>query len=1106
MISRSEIMNLTDSTSYFKGEELYENSQVLGFELYEDKERAVDHIYGTVSGSGRKQYSVMLDYNKAKGYLEDLYCECPIYHNYGSVCRHCVAIMLEYMDYVNICERTSLDYEPMGRSQILPGQSGGTQSRKQPVQITVPRTTPKMQELLMKRKKQRELPFVQQESYGKVRLEPTLEFLDPSNINVEFKIGVSYMYVLKDVLSFLTNLSNQAEYKYGAKLNIVHSMEMFDEGARSLIRFLQSWMSQNGDRYLGYSNYSRYYSYAALRYISLTLSELEQFLEAMGERDFQGHVQGHKEYSWKCTREPLPRMMKITGSENGAEIQINQFSGYLAKNSVIYFFEGKIYLVPREEIAPIEDFIEMMADIPTNTIFIENKDLPAFCRDLLPELERCYACTKENFNERDYAVTPATFEFYLDSPQRDMITCKPVAVYGDKKYDVYGQKADIDVRDPIREMEIERIVSSYCNAYDESGRMMVAAGDEEMQYELLVNGIPRLQQLGEVFISDALKKIKVESAPRVSIGVSLSGDLLQLSMTAGEMSKEQLIEILCKYDRKKKYYRLKNGDFINMDGEDFQVLVKLKNELALTDAQLKKDTVTLPKYRALYLDGELREQQGLSASKDRSFKTLIRNMKTVEDNDFEIPKFLDDVLREYQKRGFLWLKTLRNNGFGGILADDMGLGKTLQVIAFLASEFQEAAAGENRRSLVVCPASLVFNWNSEFQRFAPDLPVKMVVGTAAERHALIKQADERVILITSYDLLKRDMEYYEDLTFFCQVADEAQYIKNHNTQAAKTVKAVQASFKLALTGTPVENRLSELWSIFDYLMPGFLYSYQRFRETLEQPIVQYQDEEAQERLQKMIRPFVLRRLKGDVLKELPDKLEKCVYAKLSGEQQKLYDAHVARMKLMLENQSDEEFKTSKIQILSELTKLRQICCDPGVVFENYDSGSVKMDMCLDLVENAIEGGHKILIFSQFTTMLDRIEEKLSAKNIPFYVLTGSVSKEKRIKMVDAFNQDDTPVFCVSLKAGGTGLNLTAADIVIHYDPWWNLAVQNQATDRAHRIGQKNVVMVYKLIVQGTIEENIIKLQERNRELADQILSGDGMGSGSFSKEELLSLL
>ncbi|GMN95645.1 hypothetical protein JCM35486_13890 [Blautia wexlerae] len=732
-------------------------------------------------------------------------------------------------------------------------------------------------------------------------------------------------------------------------------------------------------------------------------------------------------------------------------------------------------------------------------------------------IQKFFKCRMVEFHPENYGMVKPEFRFYLDAPQENMVTCKATVKYGDREFSLYTTD-DIAARDMNRETVVRNVIHKYSNAFNPVEQCAVIADDEELEYEFLTEGIPALQSVGEVFISDALKRIEVRNSPKITVGVSLSGNLLELSMTAGDISREELIDILSRYNKKKKFYRLKNGAFVNAADSGLDTVEELRAGLQLTDKQIKQDKIEVQKYRALYLDAQLKENPVVSAVKDKSFKSLVRNMKTIEDNDFEVPESLDKILREYQKRGFLWIKTLNYNGFGGILADDMGLGKTLQVIAFLLSEFLERrnTVVENiavketgklqRNTLIVAPASLVYNWSSEIQRFAPELTAKMVTGTAAERRQILAEADSEDILLTSYDLLKRDISEYEGYKFRCEIIDEAQYIKNANTQAAKAVKEVQADFRLALTGTPVENRLSELWSIFDYLMPGFLYSYKKFREEVEIPAVQNSDEDAMKRLQKMIRPFVLRRLKKEVLTDLPDKLEENMFVQLTGEQQKLYDAHVKRMMLMLDKQSEEEFKTSKITILAELTKLRQICCDPSLIFADYKADSAKVDMCLNMISNAVESGHKILLFSQFTTMLDHLAKRLEEEKISYYMLTGSTSKEKRAQMVENFNTDDTQVFCISLKAGGTGLNLTAADIVIHFDPWWNLAVQNQATDRAHRIGQKNVVNVYKLIVKDTIEENILKLQEKKRELADQILEGEGLNGGSFTKEELMELL
>ena len=1091
MLDQSEIRALADQNSYKRGRNLYRSDAVLEYSVEEDGQ--IDYIYAAVQGSGRNMYEVDLEYNMEEGWLENAYCTCPAFREYEGLCKHCVAVLFEYADYLETQEAVwqyeQRKEESLAKLQIMKDMKNKLMAGDG----WKPKTTPAMKAFLSQQQLKSTLPIVQEDIYGKVHLEPFLTCTD-NEIYLEFKIGTSYMYVLKDVFAFADALQNKQKFAYGQKLEFIHDMEVFDGESRKLAEFIQSWTAQNRIKYMQISYYG--YSYTdstmKLRKAPLTTGDLELFLEAVGDREFSAEISRMPEKLWHVTKDSLCRTMKITGQEQGIDVEVNYLFGFQGIKHNIYFCKGKIYKVSRAFLEPINDFLSCMANLPQRKVFIETADVPVFCREALPVLEKYFDCTRESFDEKDYGVVPATFEVYLDAPQKDFITCKLDAVYGEQKYHVFEKNQKTGGRDLKKEAEAARIVSRYCNAYDEDEKTMVLANDEEMLYELLVYGIPAMQQFAEVYISDALKKINIAPAPKVAVGVSLSGDLLELKMTAGDMPRKELLEILSKYNRKKKFYRLKSGGFVNMEGEGINALLEMKEGLHLTKKQLEQEQVILPKYHALYLDEELKEWQSVSAHKDKEFKALIRNMKTVEDNDFEIPAKMELILREYQKRGFLWIKTLKYNGFGGILADDMGLGKTLQVIVFLLSEYLEEEG--NSPSLIVAPASLVFNWQSEIRKFAPDLPVQMVVGKAGDRKSIIKHAGSRDILVTSYDLLKRDIDLYENMTFSNQIIDEAQYIKNHNTQAAKAVKMVNAGFKLALTGTPVENRLSELWSIFDYLMPGFLYSYQRFREELELPIVQDNSENEIKRLQKMIRPFVLRRLKKDVLKDLPDKLEKNYYARMEGEQQKLYDAHVKRMRLMLDKQSEEEFKSSKLQILSELTRLRQLCCSPELVFEGYTGGSAKSDLCIDLIKNAVSGGHKILLFSQFTSMLSILEERLKAEKISFYTLTGSVNKEKRAQMVEDFNHDDTSVFCISLKAGGTGLNLTSADIVIHYDPWWNLAVQNQATDRAHRIGQEHVVMVYRLIIEGTIEDNIVKLQEKKK------------GSASFTREELKELL
>ena len=530
-------------------------------------------------------------------------------------------------------------------------------------------------------------------------------------------------------------------------------------------------------------------------------------------------------------------------------------------------------------------------------------------------------------------------------------------------------------------------------------------------------------------------------------------------------------------------------------------VAKLVEGLAVNKSDLQSQKIRLPKYRALYLDGILKEGTGITLYRDALFKAVVRGMKSVEDSDFEIPLTLRPVLREYQKTGFRWLKTLDSYGFGGILADDMGLGKTIQVIALLLDERNREP---DTSALIICPASLVYNWGNEIHQFAPTLKVRTISGTAQEREELLNAASEGEILVTSYDLLKRDIAFYEEKEFRFQIIDEAQYIKNASTQSAKAVKSVNARTRFALTGTPIENRLSELWSIFDFLMPGFLFSYQRFKKEYELPIVRDQDEACLKGLHRMIGPFIMRRLKKDVLKELPDKLENVIYSGFEKEQKDLYTANAWQVRQQLEQAGDGG--SDRIQILAQLTKLRQICCDPHLCYSNYNGSSAKLETCIDLIRNGVEGGHKILLFSQFTSMLEIIEKRLKKEGMAYYILTGATPKEERLHMVNSFKDDGVPVFLISLKAGGTGLNLTAADVVIHYDPWWNVAAQNQATDRTHRIGQEKQVTVFKLITKATIEENILKLQESKKNLAEQIITEGTVSLGSLTKDDLIGLL
>lgn len=1097
MFSVSDIKETVYPAVYRRGKELYETAGVFDFsyDMYLVDELPVADVKAKVRGVNQEFYEVTASIDEEFGDVTNCNCGCEAFYNYEGMCKHCVAMLLHYVNH-----RTAVEIlRVKGQKKAEPENPG------QRTQASL-ETAPPLKNLLGQYSMRATSKYMLPENiYGKVELEPYFE-MDYGYARLEFKIGIETKYILKNISGFLHSIHINEKVHYGKKLDFYHHMEAFSDNAKRLIHFMQL---QDEDK-KRQSKFHAYYAYTGgyERTMELDGVGIDRFFEAVGEMPFSATIgyDVNEQYVYhKETRKPR---LTVKGASAGAFVTLDDIQ-MIEGEKYYYFYEnGEIYRGEPSLKGKVSDFFEYLYRQVGGDCYIAAAELAMFCRDLLPMLQESFEVAFDSFDEALYVPPKPEFELYLDRQAMDVVGAKLVAVYGDNKYNVLAKVEPGEVRDLSEELRIKSLVEPYFNEYDHTKTYFVIAKDEDLLYQLVAGGLQRLSQFMAIYTSAKFQNMKVVSAPNVAVGVSLKSDLLELKIHSDEMSSEELAYLLSKYDRRKKYIRLKNGDFLDIKEDGISALAEVSEDLQLTEASLKKGTVLIPKYRAMYLDAALRDNQLLTVEKNKEFKGMVRNMKTIEDSDFEVVDSLKNIMRNYQKNGFLWLKTLRENGFGGILADDMGLGKTLQVISLLLSEQEDYDSGEKerRRSLIVCPASLVYNWKKEIERFAPSLETVTVTGSAPERKDIIRHTTEGQILITSYDLLKRDVEHYKNIVFAVQVIDEAQYIKNAGTQAAKGVKKITAAFKLALTGTPIENRLSELWSIFDYLMPGFLYTYQKFREEIETPIMTNKDENKMERLQRMIRPFILRRLKGDVLKDLPEKLEENVYAKMEGEQLALYDAHVQQMKQMLDGKSEAEFKANKIQILAELTRLRQLCCDPALLFEDYKGESAKLEMCMELIENAVNGGHKVLLFSQFTTMLDHLAVELKKLGIDYYMLTGSVNKEKRMQMVESFNKDDVPVFCISLKAGGTGLNLTAADIVIHYDPWWNVAVQNQATDRAHRIGQKNVVTVYKLVSQGTIEEKIIDIQEKKKKLAEQVLEGEGMDSVAFTKEEIMELL
>lgn len=611
--------------------------------------------------------------------------------------------------------------------------------------------------------------------------------------------------------------------------------------------------------------------------------------------------------------------------------------------------------------------------------------------------------------------------------------------------------------------------------------------DEDDIYSFIIDTLPNIQKYSNVFYSDDFKKIKIRNSKSVSSRIQLGEktDFLSFDFKVEGLDSKDIPDLLKSMEHNKKYFRLKDGSYLPLDLEPLTEFYRIVEDLDIKKSELKDGTIKLPKHRAFYINDRMDNFEGAHVRRDLNFKKLILNINDPIDVEVEIPSVVDGVLRDYQEVGFKWLKALSDYGFGGILADDMGLGKTLQVLAHIQSQKETYGT---KPTIIVAPSSLLYNWEAEVNKFTSDLKIKIICGEKSNRKKMINQIEDEDIIITSYPLIRKDIELYENISFRSCILDEAQHIKNHNSKTAKSVKQITSDTRFALTGTPIENSLSELWSIFDFLMPGYLYGYTKFRREFEKPIVVKQDIEAGKKLEKHIRPFIIRRLKIDVLDELPEKIESNIFVELTKEQKQVYVTYLKQAKSEIDEEiSSNGFNNSRIKILAVLTRLRQICCDPKLFIKDYTGGSSKLELLDELLDELIEGGHRVLIFSQFTSMLAGISELIKSKGLDHYYLDGSTDISIRHKLVNDFNNGNCPIFLISLKAGGTGLNLTGADTVIHFDPWWNPAVEMQATDRAYRIGQEKVVHAMKIITKGTIEEKICELQAKKKKLFDDVI-------------------
>ncbi|MBV7506680.1 DEAD/DEAH box helicase [Bacillus sp. sid0103] len=794
--------------------------------------------------------------------------------------------------------------------------------------------------------------------------------------------------------------------------------------------------------------------------------------------------------------EGLPLQFDFTNADgNGYQLNVKNLQRMIflePYHSIL--FEGKIKQLEDQDFTRLSDLKKMLEASGTNQILIPQEQIQFFLEKVAPGLRKLGQVTIAEAISKQWMKTPLVAKLYLDRVKNRLLA--GLEFHYENWIINPLENRDLPagavvIRDAEKEEEILQIFEDSSFAKTDGGYFL---HNEELEYDFLTYVVPKLQRLVRIYATTAVRNRISRDTFRPQVRVRVKKERtnwLEFKFEMDGIPEGQIREVLVALEEKRKYYRLPNGSLLSLQTREFNEIQRFLYSPLVKN----KDIVSgldVPIEQSLQLLDTVEVSDAFKL--EESFRQFLDHLHDPSKLKFEVTTSLDPILKDYQKHGLKWMKTLAYYGFGGILADDMGLGKTIQSIAFILS-VQSDLRINNQPVLVVCPSSLTYNWLSEIRKFAPQLKAIVIDGTKAERTNLLKNRTDVDVMIISYPLLRREITWFEKQTFHTVFFDEAQAFKNPLTQTARAVKRLQSNHRFALTGTPVENSLEELWSIFHVVFPVLFLGLKEYSQLSRKTIA------------RRIRPFLLRRLKEDVLTELPEKMESLESVELLPDQKKLYAAYLAKLRHDTLKQLDKDtIRKNRIKILAGLTRLRQICCHPGLFVDGYQGKSAKFEQLLQIVEESKLAGRRVLIFSQFTKMLELIGRALTVKGMPFFYLDGQTPSEERVEISERFNRGERDMFLISLKAGGTGLNLMSADTVILYDTWWNPAVEEQAADRAHRMGQKNVVQVIKLVARGTIEEKMNELQDKKRHLIEEIIDSDEKVISTLTEEDIREIL
>jgi len=915
---------------------------------------------------------------------------------------------------------------------------------------------------------------------------------------IELKTGPKRLYIVQDIREFLNRIDRGKPFAFSRNFTYEPELHCFQEEHDAIIRQLIHLLhNEQPASYLGGAHPYSTGSERTMLVPPYGWDKLQPLLAAAPSVRLE--VNGIVYDGVRLSDDKLPFRYEFDQLEEEEGYRLDVEGLDRAEIMELYgavIVDGKLLKLKDEQCKRLADLKQMLDATGTKQVRIPAEQMEPFMEKVVPGLMKLGSVQIAQAVSDRILQAGLKARLYLDRV-RDRLLAGLEFQYGDIVLNPlepaqHHRGADrILMRDGEQERRVLELMEQSGFVQTEAGYFM---DDEETEYEFLYRTMPRLEQLVEVYATSAVKaRLYVKHAPpRISVDIDERTDWLEIRFDMSGIPEADIRRLLQSVEEKRSYYRLPNGALMPLDTAEFQELVRFMNEVGVRSGELRGSEIRLPVVRALRLMDA--QKQGRAVQLGKSLRLLLEHMRNPDHLDFPVPETLSPVMRDYQKYGFQWLKTLAHYHFGGILADDMGLGKTLQSIAFIVSVMPDIRK-RKQPAIIVSPASLMYHWHHELGTFAPELRAVVVDGSKPERTAALKKAAEADVVITSYPLLRRDIELYANHSFHTLFLDEAQAFKNYTTQTAQVVKALQAQFRFALTGTPIENALEELWSIFDAVFPELFQSRQAFSDLPRDTIAA------------RIRPFLLRRLKTDVLKELPEKIESLHASELLPEQKRLYLAYLAKLqKEALKHLNEEGFQRSRIKILAGLTRLRQLCCHPALFVEDYEGSSAKFEQLLEIIDECRSAGKRMLVFSQFTEMLGLIRRELGYRGVSHFYLDGSTPAAERVELCRRFNEGERELFLVSLKAGGTGLNLTGADTVVLYDLWWNPAVEEQAADRAHRIGQQQVVQVIRLVARGTVEDKMVDLQQKKKHLIEEVIRPGEEALSALTEQDIRELL